>query len=163
MLGPALWSWFKYVLLFSTKGLDLAKLGCSKPSLTYTHTFTPTNTRYQINEMPSDTSITYTVVFHGAVHSAASSNAAMRMVAGSCPVLVTAWEWHIGLVLLYGCSGALQYPTANSCEPINKSLSLSLSLPRILKHCSPPVESVSDEQSEIYIPITLFIVISAIC
>ena len=47
----------------------------------------------------------------------------MRMVAGSRPVLVIAWEWHIGLALLCGCSGALEYPTTNSCRPINKSLS----------------------------------------
>ena len=38
------------------------------------------------------------------------------------------WEWHIGLVLLCGCSGALEYPTTNSCGPINKSLFLSLQL-----------------------------------
>ena len=50
----------------------------------------------------------------------------MRMVAGSRPDLVIAWEWHIGLALLCGCSGALEYPTTNSCGPINKSLSLSL-------------------------------------
>ena len=62
----------------------------------------------------------------GAVRSAASSYAAMRMLAGSRPVLVIAWEWHIyiGLALLCGCSGALEYPTTNSCGPINKSLSL---------------------------------------
>ena len=35
------------------------------------------------------------------------------------PILV------IGLTLLYGCSGALEYPTTNSCRPINGSLSLS--------------------------------------
>ena len=64
----------------------------------------------------------------GAVRSAASSHAAMRMVAASRPVLVIAWEWHIGLALLCGCSGALEYPTTNSCGSINKSLSLSLSL-----------------------------------
>ena len=64
----------------------------------------------------------------GAVRSAASSYAAMRMVAGSRPDLVIAWEWHIGLALLCGCSGALKYPTTNSFGPINKSLSLSLSL-----------------------------------
>ena len=45
------------------------------------------------------------------------------------PVFVIAWEWHIGLALLCGCSGALEYPTTNSCGPINKSLSsLSLSI-----------------------------------
>ena len=60
----------------------------------------------------------------GAVRSVASSYAAM--VAGSRPMLVKAWEWHIGLALLRGCSGALEYPTTNSCGPINKSLSLSL-------------------------------------
>ena len=63
------------------------------------------------------------VVSRGAVRSAASSYAAMRMVAGSRPALVIAWEWHIGLALLCGCSGALEYPTINSCGPINKSLS----------------------------------------
>ena len=66
------------------------------------------------------------VVSRGAVRSAASSYAAMRTVAGSRPVLVIVWEWHIGLALLCGCSGALEYPTTNSCGPINKSLSLSL-------------------------------------
>ena len=65
----------------------------------------------------------------GAVRSVASSYAAVRMVAGSRPVLVIVWEWHIGLALLCGCSGALEYPTTNSCGPINKSLSLSLSYP----------------------------------
>ena len=64
-------------------------------------------------------------VSRGAVR---SSYAAMRMVASSRPVLVIAWEWHIGLALLCGCSGALEYPTTNSSGPINKSLSLSLSL-----------------------------------
>ena len=48
----------------------------------------------------------------------------MCMVAGSRPDLVIAWEWHIALALLCGCSGALEYPTTNSCGPINKSLSL---------------------------------------
>ena len=66
------------------------------------------------------------VVSRGAVRSAASSYAAMRTVAGSSPVLVIVWEWHIGLALLCGCSGALEHPTTNSCGPINKSLSLSL-------------------------------------
>ena len=66
------------------------------------------------------------VVSHGAVRSAASSYAATRMVAGSRPVLVIAWEWHIGLALLCGCSGALEYPTTNSCGPINKSIILIL-------------------------------------
>ena len=51
--------------------------------------------------------------------------AAVRMVAGSRPVLVIAWEWHIGLALLCGCSGALEYPTTNSCGPINKILILN--------------------------------------
>ena len=32
------------------------------------------------------------------------------------------------VALLYGCSGALEYPTTNSCRPINKSLSLILIL-----------------------------------
>ena len=68
------------------------------------------------------------VVSCGAVPSAASSYAAMRMVAGSLPVLVIVWEWHIDLALLCGCSEVLEYPTTNSCGPINKSLSLSLSL-----------------------------------
>ena len=53
------------------------------------------------------------VVSHGAVRSTASSYAAIRMVAGSRPVLIIAWEWHIGLALLCGCSGALEYPTTN--------------------------------------------------
>ena len=48
------------------------------------------------------------------------------MVVGSRPALVIAWEWHIGLALLCGWSGALEYPTTNTCGPINKSLSLSL-------------------------------------
>ena len=61
-----------------------------------------------------------------AVHSAASSYAAMHMVASSCPVLIIAWEWHIGLALLCGCSGALEYPTTNFCGPINESLSFLL-------------------------------------
>ena len=69
------------------------------------------------------------VVSRGAVRSAASSYAAVRMVAGSRPILVIAWEWHIDLVLLCGCSGALEYPTTNSCGPINKSLSLGT------RHC----------------------------
>ena len=64
---------------------------------------------------------TASVVSHGAVRSAASSYAAMHTVAGSRPVLVIVWEWHIGLALLCGCSGALEYPTTNSCGPINKS------------------------------------------
>ena len=68
------------------------------------------------------------VISRGAVRSVVSSYAAVRMVAGLRPVLVIAWEWHIGLALLCGCSGALEYPTTNSCGPINKSLSLSLSL-----------------------------------
>ena len=46
----------------------------------------------------------------------------MRMVASSRPVLIIAWEWHIGLALLCGCLGALEYPTTNSCGPINESL-----------------------------------------
>ena len=68
------------------------------------------------------------VVSRGVKRSAASSYAAMHMVAGSRPVFVIAWEWHIGLALVCGCSGALEYPTTNSWRPINKSLSLSLSL-----------------------------------
>ena len=50
----------------------------------------------------------------------------MSMVAGLRPMLVIAWEWHIGLALLCGCSGALEYPTTNSCGPINESLSLCI-------------------------------------
>ena len=65
------------------------------------------------------------IVSSGAVRSAASSYAAMRTVAGSRPVLVIVWEWHIGLALLCGCSGALEYPTTNSCGLINKSLILN--------------------------------------
>ena len=56
------------------------------------------------------------------------------MVAGSRPVLVIAWEWHIGLALFCGCSEALEYPTTNSCGPINKSLSL-LRLIKINTRC----------------------------
>ena len=74
-----------------------------------------------------DLHLTY-VVSLGAVCSATSSYAEVRMVAGSRPVLIISWEWHIGLALLCGCLGALEYPTTNSCGPINKSLSLSLSL-----------------------------------
>ena len=59
-------------------------------------------------------------------YSAASCYAAMRMVAGSHPALLIAWEWHIGLALLCGCLGTLEYPITNSCWPLNKSLSLSL-------------------------------------
>ena len=70
----------------------------------------------------------HTTYSRGVMHSTASSYAAMHMVAGSRPVFVIAWEWHIGLALLCGCSGALEYPTTNSYRPINKSLSLSLSL-----------------------------------
>ena len=68
------------------------------------------------------------IVSRGVMRSAASSYAAMHMVAGSRPVFVIAWEWHIGLALLCGCSGALEYPTTNSYRPINKSLSLILIL-----------------------------------
>ena len=57
----------------------------------------------------------------------------MRMVAGSRPVLVIAWEWHIGLALLCVCSGALEYPTTNSCGPINKSFLLLNSVSHVLK------------------------------
>ena len=64
-----------------------------------------------------------------AVRSAASSYAAMPMLAGSCPFLVIAWEWHIGPALLCGCSGALEYPTTNSCGAINKSYPI-LSYPK---------------------------------
>ena len=48
----------------------------------------------------------------------------MCMVAGSRPVLVIVWEWHIDLVLLCGCSGALEYPTTTSGGWINESLLL---------------------------------------
>ena len=37
--------------------------------------------------------------------------AAMCLVTGSLPVLVIVWGWLIGLVLLCGRSGALEYPT----------------------------------------------------
>ena len=80
----------------------------------------------------------------GAVRSAVSSSAAMRMVAGSRPVLVIAWEWHIGLALLCSCSGALEYPITNSCGPINKSLSLSLSLFRHVRFCNRPKAAFCD-------------------
>ena len=49
----------------------------------------------------------------------------MSMVAGSRPVLI-AWAWHLGLALSCSCSGALEYPTTNSCGPINKILILIL-------------------------------------
>ena len=75
----------------------------------------------------------FSFIYRGAVHSVVGSYAAIRMVAGSRPVLSIAWEWHIGLALLCGCSGALEYPTTNSCESVNKSLSLlSLSLCNII-------------------------------
>ena len=74
----------------------------------------------------------------GAVRSAASSYAAMRMVAGSRPVLVIAKEWHIGLALLCSCSRALEYPTTNSFGPINESLSLSISCPGHTNHYLTP-------------------------
>ena len=64
----------------------------------------------QVTQMDAGSSPT-DVISHGAVRSAASSYAAMRMVAGSRPVLVIAWEWHTGLALLCGCSGASEYPT----------------------------------------------------
>ena len=66
-------------------------------------------TFFQPNEIP------------GAMRSAVSSYAAMRMVAGSRPDLIIAWEWHVGLALFCGCLGALEYPTTNSCGPISKS------------------------------------------
>ena len=47
--------------------------------------------------------------------------AAMHMVAHSRPLLIVVWEWHIGLSLLSGCSGALEYPTTNYWGPINES------------------------------------------
>ena len=49
-----------------------------------------------------------TVVSHGAVPSAVSSHAAMLMVAGSRPVLVIAWWWHIDLALLFRLLGSLR-------------------------------------------------------
>ena len=70
----------------------------------------------------------------GAGRSAASSYAAMRTVAGSRPVLVIVWEWHIGLALLCGCSGALEYPTTNSCGPINKSFLYIYIISRLTGH-----------------------------
>ena len=70
-----------------------------------------------------DESLIEIVVSCGAVHSAASSYAAMCMVAGSRPILVIPWEWHIGLALLCGYLGALENPTTNSWA--NKSLPLS--------------------------------------
>ena len=70
----------------------------------------------------------------GTVRSVASSYAAVCMVAGLRPVLVIAWEWHIGLALLCGCSGALEYPTTNSCGPINKSPSSSYDLCNLFFH-----------------------------
>ena len=76
----------------------------------------------------SNKCILYIHFSRGVIRSAASSCAAMHMVAGSRPVFVIAWEWHIGLALLCGCSGALEYPTTNSYRPINKSLSLSLNV-----------------------------------
>ena len=77
------------------------------------------------------------------MRSAASSYAAMHMVAGSRPVFVIAWEWHIGLALLCGCSGALEYPTTNFYRPINKSLSLSLSLILILMVWIAPIFTIA--------------------
>ena len=74
------------------------------------------------------------VVSRGAVRSAASSYAAMRTVAGSRSVLVIAWEWHLGLVLLCGRSGALEYPTTNSCGPINESFILNCSMQHTCTH-----------------------------
>ena len=51
----------------------------------------------------------------------------MRMVAGSRPLLIIAWEWHdICLALLCGYSGALEYPTTNSYGPISGSFLLLL-------------------------------------
>ena len=79
---------------------------------------------YSLCDSTSIFIIKFTIYSHGAVRSVASPYAAMCMVAGSRPVLVIAWEWHIGLTLLCGCSGALEYPATNSCGPINKSLSL---------------------------------------
>ena len=62
------------------------------------------------------------------------------MVTGSRPVLVIAWGWHIGLALLCGCSGALEYPTTNSCGPINKSF-----LPSFLMYSVFNTKSISQK------------------
>ena len=52
------------------------------------------------------------VVSRGVMRSAASSYMQQCiMVADSRPTFVIVWEWHIGLALLCGCSGALEYPT----------------------------------------------------
>ena len=60
---------------------------------------------------------------HIVSHSTASSYASNAYDGWFAPILVIVWEWHIGLALLCGCSGALEYPTTNSCGPINESLS----------------------------------------
>ena len=82
----------------------------------------------KVNPVPGETTSTLSSpMTQCVVRSAASSYAAMRMVAGSRPGLVIAWKWHVRLALLCGCSGALEYAT-NSCGSINKSLSLSIGL-----------------------------------
>ena len=63
--------------------------------------------------------------WHSALRSELLCNSAYGGWFGSRPIFVIVWEWHIGLALLCGCSGALKYFTTNSCRPINKSLSLS--------------------------------------
>ena len=68
----------------------------------------------------------------------------MRMVAGSRPVLVIVWEWHIGLVLLCGCLGALEYPTTNSCGPINES-----SYPKMEENEVTVEQKIDEEMSNI--------------
>ena len=44
----------------------------------------------------------------------------------SCAHHCVSMTYYIRQELLWGCSGALEYPTTNSCGPINESLSLSL-------------------------------------
>ena len=44
----------------------------------------------------------------------------MRVVAGLRPMLIIVWEWHNGLAQLWGCLGALEYPTKISCVMIIK-------------------------------------------
>ena len=59
------------------------------------------------------------ILSRGAVRSAASSYAAMHMVAGSRPVLVIVWEWHIGLALLWGLGWLVVHLTFVECRLIN--------------------------------------------
>ena len=111
-------AWNVGLLTVSCSSLFSYKISDITQNIWKSHTFDPGKTK--------DTIIRTFSFSRGAVRSTASSYAAMLVVAGSRPVLVIAWEWHIGLALLCGCSGALEYPTTNSCWPINKSLSLSL-------------------------------------